>query len=328
VRRCAPEGTGGRTDVGMTGTGASERPGAVLIIHNPVSGRKGAHGMVNGLVASLRRLDREVRVVATRHAGDATALAAQAVRDRCPMVVAAGGDGTVNEVIQALVGTNVVLGVLPVGTVNLWAAETGIPSDPATIAAFLDGRHNRKVDVGQAGSRYFLLMAGLGFDAAVVATVSSPLKQRLGRASYGVAAAKLAPFYRGSRICLRLDGREERMTALQVLIGNTRRYAGSWQPSPAAVADDGLLDVVVITGDRFWAGVPQLGALFPGGARLRQSIFRVKAAEIVIESNPRLPMQLDGDAAAHAADRIVSVRRALNVVVAGNPHGLFGASDG
>ncbi len=124
---------------------------------------------------------------------------------------------------------------MPVGTVNLWAAETVPQVIRPAIAALLDGRHTRKVDVGQAGSRYFLLMAGLGFDAAVVATVSGPLKQRIGRASYGVAAAKLAPFYRGTRICLRLDGREERMTALQVLIGNTRRYAGSWQPSPAAV---------------------------------------------------------------------------------------------
>jgi diacylglycerol kinase family enzyme len=214
---------------------------------------------------------------------------------------------------------------LPVGTVNLWASEVGVPTDPAAHAALLYGGHYRKVDVGLAGSRYFLLMAGLGFDAAVVANVSGPFKQRLGRASYAVTAAKLAPFYRGSRICLRLDGREERMTALQVLIGNTRRYAGSWQPSPAAVADDGLLDVMVITGERFWAGVPQLGTLLPGGARLRQSVFRTKAAEIVIESNPLLPMQLDGDAAAYGVNRVVVVGHALNVVVTGNPYGLFGA---
>jgi diacylglycerol kinase (ATP) len=317
-------GIGGRTDVGVTGTSASEPRGGVLIIHNPVSGRKGAHGMVSGLAASLRQLGREVRVVPTRQAGDATAIAAQAVRDHCSLVVAAGGDGTVNEVIQSLVGTDVVLGVLPVGTVNLWAAETGMPSDPAIIAALLNGRSARKVDVGLAGSRYFLLMAGLGFDAAVVANVSGPLKRRLGRAAYAVVAGKLAPFYRGTRICLSLDGREERMTVLQVLIGNTRRYAGSWQPSPAAIADDGLLDVVVITGDRFWAGVPQLGALFPGGARLSRSVFRIRATEIMIESNPRLPMQLDGDSANYSADRIVAVRRALNVVVAGNSGGLFG----
>ncbi len=311
----------------MSRTGAVGRPDKALIIHNPVSGRKGAHGLVSDLAASLRRLGCEVRVAPTQRAGEATALAAQAVLDRYPLVIAAGGDGTVNEVLQSLVGTDVALGVLPVGTVNLWAAESGMPSDPAALAAQLDRGASRLIDVGRADSRYFLLMAGLGFDATVVANVSVPLKRRIGRASYAVAAARLAPSYRGARIRLCLDGREERMTALQVLIGNTRRYAGNWQPSPDALADDGLLDVMVITGERFWAGVPQLGSLLPGGTRLGQPVFRRKAAEIVIESNPLLPMQLDGDSSAMAATRIVVIRRALKVVVAGNARGLFGAAD-
>ncbi|MGH2346175.1 MAG: diacylglycerol/lipid kinase family protein, partial [Chloroflexota bacterium] len=275
----------------------------------------------------LRKLDRQVEVELTRGVGHATALAAQAVRERYPLVVAAGGDGTLNEVLQPLVGTGVGLGVLALGTVNLWARETCAPANPEALAELLDRGPFRWVDVGQAGSRYFLLMAGLGFDAAVVAGLSTALKRRLGRAAYALAAARLAPFYRGSRIRLRLDGHEERMTALLVLVSNTRRYGGNWQAIPHAVADDGLLDVLVIRGERFWTGVPQVGALL-GGARRRHAVFQKRAAEIVVEAERMLPMQVDGDGAGlPAATRIVTVPRALRVLVAENPYGLFGAFD-
>lgn len=315
----------GRAATGLSEVGAAERPRRVLIIHNPVSGRPGAHLLVRGLTSSLRRLGHDVDLQLTRGVGDATAHATQAVREHYPLVVAAGGDGTVNEVLQPLVGTAVSLGVLPIGTVNLWARETGVPADPEALAALLDRGPFQWVDVGQADSRYFLLMAGLGFDAAVVAGLNIALKRRFGRASYAVAAARLAPFYRGSRIRLSLDGQEERMTALLVLVSNTRRYGGNWQAIPHAVADDGLLDVLVIRGERLWAGVPQMGALF-GDPRRRQAVFQKRAAEVVVEAEGMLPMQVDGDGAGgQSAIRIVAVPRALRVLVAENPYGLFGA---
>ncbi|MGH2412073.1 MAG: diacylglycerol/lipid kinase family protein, partial [Chloroflexota bacterium] len=244
-----------------------------------------------------------------------------------PLVVAAGGEGTINEVLQPLVGTRLTLGVLPGATFNLWAAETGIPSHPAALAALLDRRSERWVDVGQIGSRYFLLMASVGFDAAVVAAVSGRLKQRFGRFSYAVAASNLALGYRGTPIRLRLDGHETRMNVLVLRIGKTRRYAGNWQPIRQAIADDGALDVLAIRGDRLWSGIPQVGTLLRAASGERRALFRSRASEIEIESEVPVPVQMDGDAAGSTPARIIAVTRALRVVVGGNGGGLFGAHD-
>ncbi|HVC81603.1 MAG TPA: diacylglycerol kinase family protein [Chloroflexota bacterium] len=302
-----------------------DRPRRALIIHNPVSGRVRSHRLVSEVASRLRGRGWTIEVAQTRRGGDATALALEAVRDQYPLVVAAGGDGTINEVLQPLVETGVTLGVLPVGTVNLWAAETGIPAHPASLAALLDRRSERWVDVGQIGSRYFLLMASVGFDAAVVAAVSGRLKQRFGRFSYAVAASNLAPGYRGTWIRLRLDGRETRMSVLVLLIGNTRRYAGSWQPIRHAVADDGALDVLAIRGTRVWSGIPQVGALFRPSANQWPALFWGRAREIEIESESPIPVQMDGDAAGSAPARVIAVPRALRVVVGDYGGSLFGA---
>ena len=304
-----------------------ERPRRALIIHNPVSGRARSHRLVGDVASRLRGRGWTIDVATTRRGGDATSLALRAVRDHYPLVVAAGGDGTINEVLQPLVGTRVTLGVLPVGTVNLWAAEAGIPSSPAALAVLLDRRSERLVDVGQIGSRYFLLMASVGFDAAVVAAVSGPLKQRFGRFSYAVAAGNLALGYRGTRIRLRLDGRETQMNILMLLIGNTRRYAGNWQPIRQAIADDGALDVLAIRGNHMWSGIPQVGSLFRASANQWPALFRSRASEIEIESEVPIPVQMDGDAAGSTPARVIAVRRALRVVVGGNGGGLFGADD-
>lgn len=297
-----------------------------VIIHNPISGRPQGHQVVGGVAARLRRLGWQVEVAMTQQRGDGTRLAAQAVREGFPLVVAAGGDGTVNEVMQPLVGTRTALGVLPVGTVNLWAAETMTPADPEALATLLARCRTRWVDVGRIGDRYFLLMVSLGFDAAVVSVVNLELKRRFGRLSYALVAGNLAPTYRGTPITLRLDGRERRMTVLVLLVGNTRRYGGRWQPIPQAIADDGLFDVLAVRGERVWSGLPQMGALL-GGGRWRRGLFQARAAEIEVESEVVVPVQMDGDAAGGTPVRITALARALRVVVGENRHGLFGAPD-
>ena len=115
------------------------------------------------------------------------------------------------------------------------------------------------------------------------------------------------------------------MNVLMVLIGNTRRYAGNWQPIRQAVADDGALDVLAIRGNRVWAGIPQVGALFRPSATERPALFRGRAREIEIESEVPIPVQMDGDAAGSTPARVIAVPRALRVVVGEYAGSLFGA---
>lgn len=299
----------------------------VLIINNPASGRPGAHRAVSRVAIGMRAAGWRVDIEATTHRGHATILAAQATLAGIPLVVAAGGDGTVNEVLQALVGTGTALGVVPVGTVNLWAAEAGIPFDTDGLVALLSGSSHRLVDVGLAGSRHFLLMAGLGFDAAVVQAVPAALKRRLGRWAYAVAGVEIAGRYAGTPVRLRLDGREVRCTLLMMVVGNTRRYAGSFRATPHAVADDGQLDVCIIRGEHPYCSLPQLGAGLTGLSLLRHSVMRARAAQIEVLPESGLPMQIDGDFAG-LAPMYISVRPRSLLVAAPNDrrNGLFGAS--
>ncbi|HWE62274.1 MAG TPA: diacylglycerol kinase family protein [Chloroflexota bacterium] len=287
----------------------------VLIVNNPAAGRPAAHRAVTRLAQRLRQLQWQVDVAGTDYQGHATELTAQAVSQGFALVVAAGGDGTINEVIQSLAGSPTALGVLPVGTANVWAADTGIPADPDALAALLDRGAASSIDVGRAGSRYFLLMAGVGFDAAVVQGLQPDLKRRVGRWAYAVTAANLARHYAGTSMRLRLDGVELRHTVLMLVIGNTRRYAGSFRLTPNAMVDDGRLDVCIVPGSRLLRSPAQTGAVLTGAPLLRRALHCRQAASIEIDAAQPLPVQLDGDFAGWTPLHVEAVPGALRVVV-------------
>lgn len=300
----------------------------VVVIHNPVAGNRTPHRLVREVVTRLEHQGWDTSLVTTRFRGHATELAAEAVADGVGLVVAAGGDGTINEVLQPLVGTDAVLGVLPVGTVNLWAGEVGLPRDPSLLVRLLTAGERRRVDVGQAGTRYFLLMAGVGFDAAIVEHLGLWLKSRIGRMAYVVAALQQWRGYRGTTVRLTLDDGDEEHDALMLVIGNTRQYAGLLSVTPLAVVDDGLLDICIVRGLRLTAALGQAGALLTRRRSLRSTLLYRRTKAVTIDGARRLPMQLDGDFAGYTPTTIRAVPGGLRVVVPRQQRsGLFRAEN-
>ena len=171
----------------------------VAFIHNPASGISSArHGAaIQEALAVLRNGGVHAQALETSGPGTAVALARQAVRDGFDSVVACGGDGTVNEVLQALVGTDVALGVLPLGTANALAANLGLRGSPAGIAGLLAAAPRVRVPVGRICSndaaavptaRYFTVAAGIGADALLLSRMDPAVKRRLGYLLYLVEA--------------------------------------------------------------------------------------------------------------------------------------------
>src|SRR5204862_6079667 len=115
--------------------------------------------------------------------GDATLLAAVASARKLSLVLVAGGDGTLNEAIQGLVGSSTAVGQIPLGTINIWSRELGLPHDPVDAACELVSGQVRRIDLGRANGRYFLLMAGLGFYAEAVNAVAGSTTRRFGPAA-------------------------------------------------------------------------------------------------------------------------------------------------
>lgn len=269
-----------------------------------------------------------VRVAVEGYSGQAVELAREAVQQNSDLVIAYGGDGTVNQVVNGVMeeGERVqreqpcVVGVIPGGTVNLWAVEIGMPPDPVEAAQALIESVVRPVDLGyvsvqnapqdgQKNDRYqtrqhFLLMTGLGFDAEVMGHVDRSLKHKLGIIAVGLAAAGHLPELRPFSVSIEGagDGRRRALKwhgeALQVMVSNTRQHANnanSWEMAPGAYVDDGLLDICVIMPDRPLKMVRQaLSLMFKRiPDKTTAKFFRAPSFSVTLPASTA--MQLDGD---------------------------------
>ncbi|MBB3174122.1 YegS/Rv2252/BmrU family lipid kinase [Endobacter medicaginis] len=290
----------------------------MLVIYNPTAGRRRVRrlwSVLDLLIGHGVRLD----VVETRHEGHAAGIAREAAEtERGRLVVAAGGDGTVAEVAAGLAGTSTRLGIIPLGTANVLAAELGLPSTPKAVAAMLAGGRARRLWPGlcesDAGRRLFVQMLGVGFDAHVVHHVSRPVKRVLGKGAYVWQTLRELPRYDFEPIALRADGRE--FTAGSVIVAKGCRYGGPYRLAPEA--DPSAPGFAVVMFERSGRGAAlAYGAALPLDLMTRiPGIRRIRAHEVVIDARAGLPAQADGDAAGATPLRITDGAAPIDVLVA------------
>jgi YegS/Rv2252/BmrU family lipid kinase len=229
-------------------------------------------------------------------------LAGNAVAAGARLVVACGGDGTVNEVASSLVGTGVALGVVPLGTGNLLATNLGIPTAIEDALAVLVDGDERRIDVGRVDGRIFLGMTGMGLDAAMIADAPEGLKRRAGWAAYAVAAARHLND-RISAISVHVDGRRTRHHDVSMLlIGNIGRLQAGIEPLPGAEVDDGLLELAVIAphGPLGWVRVMAAlrrghGHGHDGNSDASRSVYRDRGRRISVRARHPMPHEADGE---------------------------------
>jgi YegS/Rv2252/BmrU family lipid kinase len=231
----------------------------------------------------------------THEAGDAGRLAREAVAQQVDVVIAVGGDGTINEIIQELAESETALGVLPSGTVNVWAREVGIPLDNAGAREVLLYGRTRRIDLGQIEGRYFLLMVGIGIDGEVTRTVERKPLKRLGIIGYLVVALWMALGYRGFRVWLELNSRTIKMNALQVIVGNTQLYAGALKYTWRAKCDDGLLDICIVRKQNVFGRIRVMLDLFLRLKKRYQRVHYETGQVIKIRTREPIAIQLDGE---------------------------------
>ncbi|HXG36705.1 MAG TPA: diacylglycerol kinase family protein [Dehalococcoidia bacterium] len=288
-----------------------------LVIVNPTAHNLPAQEALEETDEWLRAQGWQVRWEVTQEPGHATELARGAAEEDLSVVFACGGDGTLREAAGGLVGSRTALGMIPAGTVNIWARETKIPRKPlGAVKALLSGE-KRWVDLGKAGEHYFLLMAGYGLDGAISKRVSLRAKRRAGASAYALAALREALGYRGKPLTLFLDGEHEQITttALMLVLGNTRNYAGLVEVTPKAYVDDGLMDVCLFQGRGLIDILLQgLGVVLRRHVRSARVIYR-RARRIELQWSEPFPMQLDGDTVNDAVRVIEVAPRSLLVLV-------------
>lgn len=269
------------------------------LITNPRSGRGGID--LAAALPILKAHGWEAVVRRKLKGGMATTLARQAAEEGFDVVVNCGGDGTLREIVGGLVGTNVALGCLPGGTVNLWTKELGISPRLEVATRQLIGSVRRKVDTGQVKinggkSHHFLLMAGLGFDGTVMARVSKPLKNRVGRLAVGLAGLLSLTSFAPVDIQAEIGDLHWSGRTAQIVVGNTRLYGGFTRLTPQALADDGQLDICLLTALDPLSLARQLYPLLVKQEPNLQSAEIYRSGRISISSPKPLPLQLDGGA--------------------------------
>jgi diacylglycerol kinase family enzyme len=313
----------------------------VGIVINPRAGQNLAK--LTDTLAVLAAAGWKTKIAIKEYGGQTMELATEVAEKGYDLVVGYGGDGTLNQVVNGVMnkkGQHNIVGLIPGGTANVWASEIGIPVEPVKAALTLVNSEPHKVDIGHVeiesltfpaltgedggqllnapangkdqsrmvkptkkARHHFLLMAGLGIDAAIMGHVSKPLKYKIGPLAVGLSAAKelSAPHTFPIEIRAGGVGRKGDLLwkgeAIQVVIGNTRKYADVVQMTPDAYIDDGVLDVTVITGGDPLSTMQQITSLLLRRKPDNTTTENFHGSHLTLSVPASVDLQLDGSAA-------------------------------
>jgi diacylglycerol kinase (ATP) len=262
------------------------------IILNPTAGWRRRQRLVP-VLTRLREHGCAVEVRETQAPGDAERFAAAVDPGAFDVVVAAGGDGTVNETINGLARSGLPLAVIPLGTANVLAAEIGLRTDPASLARCVALGQPRPITLGVANGRRFILMAGAGFDAHVVAGVSVPMKRRLGKGAYVLSTLHQLLVFTFPTYEVLIDNTAQH--AASVIVANGRYYGGRFVCAPDASLESATLRVCLFERSGRRAAIGYALALFAGRLPKLSTYRVIEARRVEIRGRPGEPLQGDGD---------------------------------
>lgn len=269
----------------------------VLVVANPVAGSGRGRKRTEALVRCLEARGHAVERFATRAPGDARRRVAEA-EGMVDCVVAAGGDGTLNEVVNGLVDPGrTPLVPLALGTANMLAGALGIPSEPEALAGVIERGCLRRIDLGLAGGSRFLGVVGVGFDAMVTEMVRRTRRGALGYRGYALPILRTLRDYRVPRLRVFLDDRAAEPCGF-VIVAKLPNYGGLFAVTPGARPDSGHLDACLFRDASFRGLVRIVWPAWSGRLGTRSDCLVAVARRIRIEADGPVPVsvQLDGDA--------------------------------
>ncbi|HEY2123986.1 MAG TPA: diacylglycerol kinase family protein [Chthoniobacterales bacterium] len=266
------------------------------------------------VLSRVEALARNCHVCTTSAPGEAEVLARHAVKEGFDKIVAAGGDGTIHEVVNGLAGSNATLGLLPIGSVNVFATELGLPPHDLDLCwNIIEGEHTRVVDLPSANDKHFVQLAGVGLDAQVVKETSANLKRNFGPLSYLFAAAQIAT-RKPPRLFIECSDTQVEEGSF-VLIGNGRRYGGPFPFFKQARLDDGLLDVVVFKQLGYLEIIKYLQEVFFSSEIRLPEVEYFQTSRIRVSSEQEVPVELDGELVGQCPVEFQIRERTLRVLV-------------
>lgn len=264
-----------------------------------LNGKSSGNVALRTAVKEVRDSGHTVDVRVTWEGGDAARFAAEAIRDDVDVIVAAGGDGTVNEVANGVISETTsprsAMAVIPFGTANDFANGCRIPLAPRDALLLAAEGEIHPIDVGRVNDQYFLNVASGGFGAEVTANTPKEMKDALGGAAYSLMGVVTAMKMRPYQATFSSEGKSEAGLMLIMSVGNGKQCGGGFQVAPNALLDDGLLDVLVVHDIE----VGKMGVIFNELLTIdnpaNQYVSYVQVPSLQIESDRPLQLNLDGE---------------------------------
>jgi len=287
---------------------------SAVLVHNPGSGqRSDRFHSITRMVDAIRARGITVTPQVTTGPADATRLTAAALEARVDLVIAHGGDGTVNEVMQVMVGTATPLAVWPGGTSNVLAGELDLPGGIDLLADVFAAQRTRRVSVGRAGERYFLLMAGVGLDADVVRAVNPGLKRLTGEGAYWMAGLRQLTDWHPVHFMLETEAGQH--SATFAVVANAASYGGGLRFAPEARMDDDLLDICLFDSTQRHRFARYLAAALTGSHLGMAGVTYFKTRRAVVRGDASRFVQVDGELLGPLPVIFECVSDALSLVV-------------
>jgi len=300
-----------------------------LVIFNPTAGRARAlhRGPLERARKVLARHGIESELTPTDGPGSGPEIARRAVRERRQMVIVCGGDGTLNEVVNGLAGSEIPLALLPAGTANVFAKEMGLPWNIERAASLIAGSRLRRVALGHVtaselgeGGRYFLSLAGAGPDGALVRTVNPGLKDRTGTIAFWLEGIRQLAVYRFPRFRVKVESGTSEATL--IVVGRTKHYGGPLRITTRADLYGNDFELMLCTARSRWKYLSYMPLLLAGGLRRAGKIRFLRAAEMYCEPIDAEPIwvQVDGEPAGRLPATFRIVPDSLTLAVPDKPY--------
>ena len=290
-----------------------------VIIFNPRSGahlRRDRVAEIAGYRVLLGERGIDAEPLPTTGPGVASDLARRAVEGGVDLVVANGGDGTLNEVLQGMADSHTPLGIWPGGTANVLARDLGLPTDPVRMADMLAEGVEQRISIGRAGARYFFLMAGIGLDASIIQGVSPALKALAGEKAFWVSGLKHIVTWRPESFTIEADG--STFEGAFAAVGNAPSYGGGFRITPRARLEEAVLDVCIFPTRRYaFTYTRDIVACLSGDPTRFGDVIYFKARSLAAHGAPgNQPwVQVDGELLGQLPMRFATVPDALTVIV-------------
>ena len=269
---------------------------------------------MNRIVYTLAAMDVDIQIAATEYKGHATELARMYASTH-DVIVVIGGDGTINEVVNGMIGTNALLAILPFGTSNVLSLELQLPNSLKDFCAMLESQFTVKpIDLGRCNDRYFTCMAGIGLDAYIIRHTNLGLKKRFGALSYIMTFLRSFWNYRWRKIDIKVGHTTTHQTGYFAIVGNSHYYGGSLVVADRAQLTDGKLDICLFKSAGATAFLRYLVSTIRGKISRQSDIDYIQASHFDISSKHPFSVHVDGDYFCRLPVTISVVPSALNVI--------------